>query len=162
LVPPALQDEPRRSRGVLGPSLAENRPKTDQKLKYSILPKTEGLPRIPPTLPPSAPCLKPPRPGCAGSQRVPGYSWVLEALTPTCSKPAHRLSDHLLSGKTGKLRYRFQFSSMFGRCPAKLGPRTPPTGPARKRLQNAPRISPGNQLQYHFVPCLCSSPKTKI
>ncbi len=28
MVQPALQDEPRRSRGVLGPSLAENRPKT--------------------------------------------------------------------------------------------------------------------------------------
>ncbi len=26
---PALQDEPRRSRGVLGPSVAENRPNTD-------------------------------------------------------------------------------------------------------------------------------------
>ena len=28
---PALQDEPRRSRGVLGPSLADNRPKTGPK-----------------------------------------------------------------------------------------------------------------------------------
>ena len=30
-VQPALQDEPRRSRGVLGPSLAEHRPKTGPK-----------------------------------------------------------------------------------------------------------------------------------
>ncbi len=29
---PALQDEPRRSRGVLGPSLAENRPETDPQI----------------------------------------------------------------------------------------------------------------------------------
>jgi hypothetical protein len=30
---PALQDEPRRSRGVLGPSLAENRPKSDPEIQ---------------------------------------------------------------------------------------------------------------------------------
>ncbi len=33
MVQPALQDEPRRSRGVLGPSLAENRPKTGPKIR---------------------------------------------------------------------------------------------------------------------------------
>jgi hypothetical protein len=32
LVQPALQDEPRRSRGLLGPSLAENRPKNDPEI----------------------------------------------------------------------------------------------------------------------------------
>ncbi len=31
-----LQDEPRRSRGVLGPSLAGNRPKTDPKISGQI------------------------------------------------------------------------------------------------------------------------------
>ncbi len=39
MVQPALQDEPRRSRGVSGPSLAENRPKTvknQQKSEYRI------------------------------------------------------------------------------------------------------------------------------
>ncbi len=38
MVQPALHDEPRRSRGELGPSLAENQPKTKKTIIYFILP----------------------------------------------------------------------------------------------------------------------------
>ncbi len=36
------------------------------------------------------------------------------------------------------------------------------TGPARQMLQNAPKIIPGNQFEYHFVTFFCSNTKTKI
>ncbi len=50
----------------------------------------------------------------------------------------------LPSLRIGNTKYNFHL--VFGRFPAELGPETRSIGRARKMVQNAPKISPGDQF----------------
>ncbi len=100
MVQPALQDEPRRTRGVLGPSLAETRPKTDPTNSGQTAFKANLAPRGPskasdPTAPtPVSPRRRQPftrgfgpKPAQIGGPLAASSSWALLISVFCCVGP---------------------------------------------------------------------------
>ena len=56
----------------------------------------------------------------------------------------HNLYITSQTNKTGNTNYNYYL--VFGRFPAELGPETRSNGSGSKMMQNAPKISPGDQF----------------
>jgi hypothetical protein len=104
LVQPALQDEPRRSKRVLGPSLAEIRQKTGPKSEFRIANEPLSTPKSHTSKYMGPTCVRVqiyPRPGC--NYPGPGHSQVLcRSWTAwLCIAWPYRVSSLLPDPKTG-------------------------------------------------------------
>ncbi len=121
---PALQEAPRRSRGVLGPSLADNRPKTDPEIENResaecrcVNKKVVG----------GAPDLS----GVAGEPTEPAGLKNITMAAYRWPDLSTQLYVSLPSLKIGNNNYNFIFVA--GVRP-NLAPRPAPTGRARKMV----------------------------
>ncbi len=83
------------------------------------------------------------------------FSRSTEALM-TCPEAGLQLSSNQTK-KQKNLWFEFRSFSVISR--PSLAPRPVPTGQARKMMQHAPKISPGDQIQRQFVASSWSRPK---
>ena len=66
----------------------------------------------------------------------------------------------LASGLARKLKYRLNCWSIFGRFPAKVGPRIPPDGSGSKKGAKRPQKTNRDQFECYFV--TCPAPPSKL